>query len=67
MIHFMGACKYLLTGNVEVNGQPQFQVLVRNEYRWGNTAVSYTRYVECVYDDFTVRLGEGQIITVSVF
>ena len=63
----MGVCKYLLTGNEVAIGQlPVFQVLVQNEYRGGRTDVSYTSYVECVYDGYIVRLGNGQILTVCV-
>lgn len=67
MIHFQGLCKYELAVPApgSANDLPNFRVLTKNEERYNDTDVSYTRYVEVITGGYTIRLGRGREVYVS--
>lgn len=64
--HFMGNCTYTLSKLCESNSSlPYFNVEAANEYRGGNTRVSYVQYVDVDVYGQRIRLGKDGVVTVS--
>lgn len=63
MIHFHGACKYILAASSDK--QCGFSVEGKNEYRGKNRKVSYMRLVDFWYQDRIYRLHQGRKFYVS--
>ncbi|XP_032302492.1 IgGFc-binding protein-like [Coturnix japonica] len=64
--HFMGNCTYTLSKLCESNSSlPYFNVEAANEYRGGNTRVSYVQYVDVDVYGQRIRLGKDGVVTVN--
>ena len=65
-IHFMGICKYTLS-KAAMNDPCDFNVEVKNEHRYGNMRVSYTRLVDFQIYGKTIRLHQNKIVIVRIY
>ncbi len=67
MIHFQGLCKYELAIPFPAHAEelPVFRVLTKNEERYNDTEVSYTKYIEVVTGGHVIRLDRGNKVYVS--
>ncbi|KAI0235586.1 Zonadhesin [Lamellibrachia satsuma] len=66
MLHYQGVCRYNLASSQQhYPDLPYFQVLAKSEHRYGNTHVSYTRYVDVEVFGHTVRLNKGKKVYVD--
>jgi len=63
--NYMGTCRYLVASPAFPTTTPYFQVFGRNENRYGETAVSYVRYVDIVYGGITVRLSRMNSLAIG--
>lgn len=66
-IHFMGTCKYTLWKSVSQDDECAFRVETKNERRYGNTRVAYTRMIDFYIGDTNVRILKGGTTLVRFF
>ena len=67
MIHFQGLCKYELAIPLPAHEAelPIFRVLTKNEERYNDTEVSYTKYIEVLTGGHVIRLDRDNKVYVS--
>ncbi|XP_054838618.1 IgGFc-binding protein-like [Eublepharis macularius] len=64
--HFMGNCTYTLSRLCDQNASlPYFNVEAANEYRWGNTRVSYVQSVAVDVHGVRILLEKGGAVQVN--
>lgn len=63
----MGTCTYTLSKLCEVDGHlAEFNVEAANEYRGGNTKVSYVNYVNVDVHGYRITLEKNRNVKVSL-
>jgi hypothetical protein len=67
VIHFMGTCKYTLWKSTIPNDPCEFRVETKNERRYGNNNVAWTRFIDFYMQNTTIRILRGGTTLVSVF
>ncbi|XP_041099861.1 zonadhesin-like, partial [Polyodon spathula] len=66
MHHFMGNCTYTLSKRCSAHSSlPFFNVEAANEYRRGNTRVSYVSYVNVEVDSYRITLQKNRVVKVN--
>ncbi|XP_071121949.1 mucin-6-like isoform X4 [Mytilus edulis] len=60
-IHFMGTCKYTLWKSTIPNDACSFRVETKNERRYGQTHVAYTRMIDFFIEQNQIRILQGGI------
>ncbi|KAG8540508.1 hypothetical protein GDO81_019163, partial [Engystomops pustulosus] len=64
--HFMGTCTYTLSKLCEHDGHlVDFNVEAANEYRGGNTRVSYVKYVNIDVHGYRITLEKNRVVMVD--
>ncbi|XP_076105708.1 uncharacterized protein LOC143074038 [Mytilus galloprovincialis] len=58
-IHFMGICKYTLWKSTLPNDACSFRVETKNERRYGQTHVAYTRMIDFFIEQNKIRILQG--------
>ncbi|CAC5407900.1 unnamed protein product [Mytilus coruscus] len=58
-IHFMGTCKYTLWKSTIPNDACSFRVETKNERRYGQTKVAYTRMIDFFIEQNKIRILQG--------
>jgi hypothetical protein len=67
VIHFMGTCKYTLWKSTIPNDRCEFRVETKNERRYGNNNVAWTRFIDFYMQNTKIRILRGGTTLVSVF
>ncbi|KAK3103110.1 hypothetical protein FSP39_016546 [Pinctada imbricata] len=65
LIDFMGTCKYTMVKASGLDSHCAFHVKVQNEYRGGNTHVSFTKFIDFDIYGTTIRLLKQKKVLVN--
>jgi hypothetical protein len=67
LIDFMGTCKYTLWNSTIPNDRCEFRVETKNERRYRNNNVAWTRFIDFYIKNIKIRILKGGTTVVSVF
>ena len=67
LIGFMGTCKYTLWNSTIPNDRCEFRVETKNERRYRNNNVAWTRFIDFYIKNIKIRILKGGTTVVSVF